>query len=103
MAGGDAVYGQGSAQRRRTIPIGRVHLLAGGRDREDTLSGGASWAAGRFPAWAKRDTQVRFIYIYFLFFLFFFCFLISFITFAFWLQFDSNQNLKFSNIQNNII
>jgi hypothetical protein len=34
-----------------------------------------------------------------------FPFLLSyfFITFAFWVQFDSNQNLKFSNIKNNIL
>jgi hypothetical protein len=38
-------------------------------------------------------------HILFSFFPFFFCSPISFITFAFWLQFDSNQNLKFSNIK----
>jgi hypothetical protein len=33
----------------------------------------------------------------------FFCFLYSFLTFAFWLQFDSNQFVNFSKIQNNTV
>jgi hypothetical protein len=58
------------------------------------------WAAGHKRGWAKSFSLGPF-HVFFLFSsFFFFYFLIPFITFAFWLQFDSNQLLKFSKTQN---
>jgi hypothetical protein len=58
-------------------------------------------ATDSIRCWAERGCPGALFYLFTSFLLFFFCFLISFISFAFWLQFDSNQFLKFSKIQSN--
>jgi hypothetical protein len=63
------------------------------------------WAVGLNRDWAERDASASFRFFCVLqFSLFYFLFLFDlFITFAFWLQMNSTQILKFSNIQNNIL
>jgi hypothetical protein len=68
------------------------------RGREIPLRAGASWAAGRFPAWAESVARGPFLGFFLLFFFFFFfsVFFSDFsITFNFEFQFDSNKFVIF--------
>jgi hypothetical protein len=70
-----------------------------GREKRGYRFGSNCWAAGWFHCWAERNAP-RPSSIFFFFF--FFMFLDYFISFSFVLQFDSNQFVKFSKIQENI-
>jgi hypothetical protein len=89
--------------RRETTQSGGSHLSAGGREGEGTILGkdlDGPWAetlAGLEPFPAAL------LLSFFCFFCFSFLFLISSISFAFWLQINSNQIQKFSKILSNIL
>jgi hypothetical protein len=83
-----------------------THLSASESEGKRTgLGREGRWAVGCIPGWASLSPQAR-SYFFPSSFLFLFCFLFSFvtfITFAFALQINSNQFLKFYKIQHIIL
>jgi hypothetical protein len=89
--------GKDSIQRREMIPIGGAHLSVEERKGEGTLSG-LSVAGPRAESGAGLEgspAACLYIFLYFSFF----CFIFSFISFATFIQINSNNFLISSNIQ----
>jgi hypothetical protein len=103
IRGEGLVTGVKLGRRRKTLtwPDGWGPRMSERKEKECTSSEREVGPWAKTGAGHKGFPGALLFFSFFLFFLFLFS--ISFITFAFCLQFDSNQFLKFSNIQNNIL
>jgi hypothetical protein len=86
--------------RWETTLTGGSHLSAGEREKGAVLVRDSLLGRGCLRYWAGFAPVA--LFLYFSSFLLFFLFLVYFVSFSFVLQFDSNQFVKFSKIQDNI-